>query len=88
MRFRPDREDAERGHIVAHHVAKELAHDVGIRGAFAGRMLDFESIIADVRHFEGLAEQATVGMRVCAYAAITFGCQLAQFGQQTAFVIE
>ncbi len=81
-------EHAEVGHVVAHHVAQELAQRLGVLVQHLARLLHLDRIVAEVRQLQVPAQQAAVGVRVGAHAAAARGGERTQLRHQPAVGVE
>ena len=81
-------EDPEIVHVVAHHVAQELPEHVGVLDRRLPGPGDFDRVVAKIRHAQRLAQQAAVGVRIRADAAVSGRRERLQFGNQPALRVE
>ena len=81
-------EHAEVGHVVAHHVAQELAQRLGVLVQHFAGLLHLHRVVAEIRQLQLLAQQAAVGVRVGAHAARARGASALSSGMQPAVGVE
>ena len=81
-------EDAEVCHVAAHGVAEEGGEDFGGEGFGGAGFFDGNGVVAEVGEFEGLAEEAAVGVGVGADATEAGGREGLEFGDEGAVLVE
>jgi hypothetical protein len=66
-------EDAEAGHVVAHHVAQEVAERLRVLVADGADVRDLDRVFAEIGELEVLAQEPAVGVGVGAHPPAALG---------------
>ena len=81
-------EHPEVAHVLAHHVAQQLAQHKSVLGPDASGLGYFHRVVAKVRHPQRLAQGAAVGVRIGAHPALSHRRHFAQLRDQLAVGVE
>ena len=74
--------------VAGEHVAEELAEPAGGLVQRASRLRDGHGVLGEVRKVERLEQAPPVRVRVGTHAALPFGGELAELGDETALLVE
>ena len=65
--------DAEVRSVLAHDVPQEATQGTGIVSRSLPRLLHLDGIVSEVRHAQGLSQQAPIGVTIGTHASRAFG---------------
>jgi len=83
-----EKTEVGRSHVLAHHLAQELAQHARGLGLVIARGFHFLGEVAEVRHLQWLEQQTAIGMRIGTHATAPRRRQGGKFIEELAVLIE